>query len=188
MLRLACANLTRGLGLAQDMHSHQRSIDFLLHRNRLRLIGIASAAILIADCTLLPAETAGSSKTPEAIIRDALEQWTADFNNGKADEICELFAPELIYDYRGHPERNYRDICSLLHRSLADRSKQYRYALKIKEILVSGELAAVRLVWTLTIRSNHGLGSTQSIEPGMDIFRRQPDGSWKIIRFIAYEE
>ena len=23
-------------------------------------------------------------------------------------------------------------------------------------------------------------------EPGLDIFRRQPDGSWKIARFIAY--
>jgi ketosteroid isomerase-like protein len=24
-------------------------------------------------------------------------------------------------------------------------------------------------------------------EPGLDVFRRQPDGSWKIVRYIAYE-
>ena len=29
---------------------------------------------------------------------------------------------------------------------------------------------------------------TESTEPGMDIFRRQSDGSWKIIRYLAYEE
>ena len=40
------------------------------------------------------------------------------------------------------------DICDLLQRSLSDRTKRYAYTLAIKEILVSGELAVVRLVWT----------------------------------------
>ena len=26
-----------------------------------------------------------------------------------------------------------------------------------------------------------------SIEPSLDVFRRQPDGSWKIARFLAFE-
>jgi ketosteroid isomerase-like protein len=149
---------------------------------------VLALAMVIAFCDVLRSETAESAKAPETMIRAALEKWMADFNTGKAEEVCALFASDLIYDYRGHPERNYRDLCSLLHRSLADRSKQYRYALEIKEILVAGEFAVVRLVWTLTIRSNDASGSTQSTEPGMDVFRRQPDGSWKIIRFIAYEE
>ena len=144
-------------------------------------------AIFIA-ASAVPRTSAKAQGTPEAVIRAALEKWTADFNAGKAEVICDLFAPELIYDYRGQPERNYRDICSLLQRSLADRSRQYRYALEIKEILVAGELAVVRLVWTLTIASKDAPGPAQSIEPGMDIFRRQPDGSWKIIRYIAYEQ
>jgi hypothetical protein len=32
-------------------------------------------------------------------------------------------------------------------------------------------------------------GSTvtvRSLEPGMDIFKRQDDGTWKIIRYLAY--
>jgi ketosteroid isomerase-like protein len=28
---------------------------------------------------------------------------------------------------------------------------------------------------------------TTSVEPGIDIFRRQADGSWKISRYIGYE-
>jgi ketosteroid isomerase-like protein len=32
------------------------------------------------------------------------------------------------------------------------------------------------------------MGGTSASEPGLDIFRRQPDGSWKIVRYIAYEE
>jgi ketosteroid isomerase-like protein len=153
-----------------------------------RLVVFALAMIFIAFSLVLSGETAESGKAPESMIRAALEKWTADFNAGRVEEICGLFASELIYDYRGQPERNYRDICSLLHRSLDDRRKQYRYALEIKEILVSGEFAVVRLVWTLTIRANDASGSAQSTEPGMDLFRKQPDGSWKIIRFIAYEQ
>ena len=77
--------------------------------------------------------------------------------------------------------------CDLLQRSLSDRTKRYAYTLAIKEILVSGELAVVRLVWTLTVTKPDGSGETVTQEPGMDVFRKQPDGAWMIIRYIAYE-
>jgi hypothetical protein len=28
---------------------------------------------------------------------------------------------------------------------------------------------------------------TSTSEPGLDVFRRQPDGSWKIVRCLAFE-
>jgi steroid delta-isomerase len=59
--------------------------------------------------------------------------------------------------------------------------------LAIKEIIVSGDLAVVRLVWTLKVTGIDLPGEVVSEEPGMDVFRKQPDGSWKIIRYIAYE-
>jgi ketosteroid isomerase-like protein len=120
-------------------------------------------------------------------IRAVLAQWMADFNAGKADKVCGLFAPDLIAQYRGQPERDYNSLCDLLKRSLSDRTKTYSYALAIKEILVAGDLAVVRLTWTLTVQRKDAVGEIVADEPGMDIFRRQPDGSWKISRYIAYE-
>ena len=117
----------------------------------------------------------------QAGIRAALTQWTADFNAGNADKVCGLFAPDLIAQYRGQPERNYEALCGVLQRSLSDRSKSYQYS------LVTGDLAVVRLVWTLKVRRKDSGAEVSSDEPGMDIFRRQPDGSWKITRYIAYE-
>jgi hypothetical protein len=32
-----------------------------------------------------------------------------------------------------------------------------------------------------------GAKEVESKEPGLDGFRKQPDGSWKIVRYIAYE-
>jgi steroid delta-isomerase len=124
----------------------------------------------------------------EAAIRAALTQWASDFNAGRSQEICNLFDETLRYDYRGFPERGYQDICSLLQRSLANRATRYAYALTIKEVLVAGDLAVVRLVWTLRLTREGTAGEAVSQEPGMDIFRKQADGSWKIIRYIAYED
>jgi ketosteroid isomerase-like protein len=122
----------------------------------------------------------------QAEIRSALTQWMADFNAGRADKVCGLFAHDLRADFRGQPERDYGALCDLLQRSLGDRTRRYAYALDIKEILVWGDIAVVRLVWTLTIRPNDAPASS-SVEPGMDIFRREPDGSWKITRYMGYE-
>ena len=129
--------------------------------------------------------SAQSGDQAERTIRDALAKWTKDFNARDASHICELFAPDLVYDYRGFPERDYPTLCGLLHRSLADPTRTFRYALDIKEVIVSGDMAVVRLVWTLKVTS---AGATEeSREPGLDVFRRQPDGSWKIARYIAYQ-
>jgi steroid delta-isomerase len=124
---------------------------------------------------------------PAAEIRAALEQWTAAFNRRDPAAICGLFAPDLRYDFRGLPEQNFRDICGRLERALADPATRRHYIPDIKEILVSGELAVVRLTWHVTT-SRSGRPEVDTAETGMDIFRREPDGSWKIIRYLAYEE
>jgi hypothetical protein len=64
------------------------------------------------------------------------------------------------------PERDYNAICSLLQRALADRSKTITYSFDIKEIIVSGDMAIVRLVWTSKVSRE---GSAQVTRP------RSPD-------------
>ncbi len=120
-------------------------------------------------------------------IENTLERWMADFNAGKTEQICDLFAVDVRADYRGYPTRDHKAVCDLLTKSLTDTTRAYRYALDIKEIVVFGDVAVVRLVWTLTITEKDG-GEITSVEPGMDVFQRQADGTWKIVRYMAYEE
>jgi uncharacterized protein (TIGR02246 family) len=121
-------------------------------------------------------------------IRVALEKWKLDFNAGDASQVCTLFAPDLISNFRGQPEDTYNSLCANMQAALTDPAKTYHYDLEIKEILVSGDLAVVRLVWTLKVRpKNNAASEATTREPGMDIFRRQSDGSWKISRYMAYE-
>jgi steroid delta-isomerase len=144
-------------------------------------------ALMAAAITISPAAAQSADPAQDA-IRTALLRWTADFNARKSAAICELFAPDLRYDYRGQPERGYREICDLLHRSLSDPAKHYNYSPEIKEVIVSGDIAVVRLVWTLRVSSEGKTDAVVSKETGLDVFRREPGGDWKIIRYIAYDD
>jgi steroid delta-isomerase len=150
------------------------------------LNGNALGFALLALVAFLPPLEALAEDSAEVAIRSALAQWTQDFNNRNAERACSLFAQDLRYDFRGYPERDYRDICDRMQRSLGDASKTYSYDLDVREIVVSGDIAVVRLVWRLTVTLPNGQ-QVVSVEPGMDVFRKQPDGAWKIIRYIAYE-
>jgi uncharacterized protein (TIGR02246 family) len=155
---------------------------------RLRaLIRCGLLALMVASIAFVCPAPAQSDSPAQAAIRGALTQWMTDFNAGDAEGACRLFAPDLIAQVRGQPERSYTDLCELLKRSLNDRSKTYRYSLAIKEILVAGDLAVVRLTWTLNVKRRDTADETTADEFGIDIFRRQGDGSWKIFRFMSYD-
>jgi uncharacterized protein (TIGR02246 family) len=136
---------------------------------------------------LIGPAAAQTDSPAQAEIRAALTQWMVDFNAGNAEKTCALFAPDLVAQVRGRPERGYAVQCDLLKSSLADQSKTYRYALAIREIIVSGDLAVVRQTWTMTVKRKDSGAESTSDEYGLDVFRRQADGSWKIARYMSYD-
>jgi steroid delta-isomerase len=154
---------------------------------------LAGLLTLCAFSLSLPASCLANESTQAAQnqIRAALEKWTRDFNTRNSSQVCSLFAPDLISNYQGQPEGNCDSLCARLKRSLEDPAKTYHYALHIDEILIAGDLAMVRLKWTLKIgrekASEEKTTNDLTIEePGLDVFRRQPDGTWKIARYMSY--
>jgi steroid delta-isomerase len=126
----------------------------------------------------------GAGRADDAAdIRAALEQWRLDFNARNRDSICGLFAEEVVADVDGLPPRGFVKICDTLQEALADETLTLSYALDVKEIIVAGDVAIVRLDCTLTAKP----AGTTTVERGMDVFRRQPDGAWRIIRFMVHE-
>lgn len=125
----------------------------------------------------------GAAASPADDIRARLEQWTDDFNAKKIEPVCDLFSRDLLSDVRGQGVANYETRCDLLTKALTDPSRTFHYSAEIHEILVEGDLAIVRLTWTSFLTP---LNIT-TVEPGMDVFRKEPDGVWRIIRYMAYE-
>jgi ketosteroid isomerase-like protein len=150
----------------------------------LRLNSLIAGGLLASF--IVPAASA-QTVSAEAQIRAALTQWMADFNAGHADKACDIFAPSLRADNRGAGERDFDAQCKLLHDVLADPSRSFSYALDLKEIVAEGDMAAVRLVWTLTTRVKATGQSSTVEEQGLDVFGRGSDGNWHILRFMTYE-
>ena len=89
----------------------------------------------------------------------------------------------MISDFRGEAEANYATRCALIVKAIDDPARKFQYRLHIKEIMTGGDLAVVRLDWTLEVSPP----GQKEVETGMDIFRKENDGAWRIIRYMAYE-
>jgi steroid delta-isomerase len=138
---------------------------------------------LLAGLVVSPA----AAQSPDAEIRAALTQWTNDFNAGRTEKVCDLFAPSLRADVRGAAERDFDTQCKLLRKALADPERTYSDAFELKEILAEGDMAAVRLTWKTTTRIKATGQISTSMDQGLDVFGRGSDGIWRIIRYMAYE-
>jgi ketosteroid isomerase-like protein len=141
------------------------------------------AGCLLASLVIPPV----AAQSADADIRAALVQWMNDFNAGRLEKVCDIFAPSLRADNRGVGERDFDAQCKLLHTVLGDPERSFSYALDLKEIIAEGDMAAVRLVWTLTTRVKATGKVSTTEEQGLDVFGRGSDGRWRIIRFMTYE-
>ena len=117
-------------------------------------------------------------------IRARLLEWTDDFNAGRIEPVCDLFSKELISTVRGQGDRDYATRCDILTKSINDPARDFHYEVEIHEVMVSGDLAVVRLTWTLFMTPLN----VTVVEPGMDVFRKEADGQWRIVRYLSYEE
>jgi steroid delta-isomerase len=128
-------------------------------------------------CTIARADDA-------ADIRARLQQWTASFNGRDKAGACELFSKSLVSDVRGQGEADYEARCRTIGNALDDPQRSFHYDLDIKDIIVDKTTAIVRLNWHLTISP----GGMTSTETGLDVFRKESDGRWRIIRYMAYSD
>jgi uncharacterized protein (TIGR02246 family) len=147
-----------------------------------RWIGFWAVAGLFAAC--LSAMPAAHAASDEAVIRARLQAWADAFNARDAEAACELFADDVVSTVRGTPDSGKAEICARLRHALARPEPVLSYTPDIEEVVVAGDIAVVRLTWTLKILRNGEASLSQ--ERGMDVFRRDGDGIWRIFRFIAF--
>ncbi len=150
------------------------------------MIGLHRAtlvALIVAVTTAAPAHA--DEAADKAAIMERLHRWTADFNSNDSVGVCDLFAPDLIYSIREVTQGTRETLCASLAAILARSDIKLRYTNPdVQEIVVIGDVAVVRLTWTLTTEAAGGKDTTT--EEGMDMFRRQADGRWSIARFVAF--
>ena len=153
---------------------------------RPRGAGRAMAALAATILAMVPLAAAhADAAAAEAAIRQRLVAWRDAFNAGDAAAACDLFAPDLVYALPDVPDGTQASMCRNLKRVLARSDIRFRYSgPQIHEIIVSGDLAVVRLAWPLEVETKATIETT--IEEGMDIFRLQAARRWSLPPFIAF--
>lgn len=144
-------------------------------------VAFAVASLLFvasAHADVPPSETAAHV---EATIRGKLAEWEKAYNAGDRKRTFEIWAPDLIGWYPGIPDVTYAQEKASLDRP-APSGPRSTLHVGIVEVLVSGDLAVVRDIWTETPPG--GAASATTI-PSFEVWRRQPDGDWKIARWIS---
>lgn len=147
---------------------------------------LASFTALVMSLHAFGADSQTELNAQTAIV-ERLNKWPQDFNSKNLRGVCDLFAPDLVASYPGTKDRNYEEMCRQLTSALTDPEKILHYdAPNIEQIIIEGDLAVVRLIWTLKSSSKNKPEVETIKEKGLDLFKRQKDGSWKIVISYAY--
>lgn len=142
-----------------------------------------SVLLLLLSASACPAAAAGSAV--EAAIASRLTAFAAAFNARDAAGACDLFAPGLVATTPLAPEVSRDTLCRNFERLLAKPGLVLRYDVPdIREVIVAGDYAIVRVIWTLHAEAGGETDTTQ--EGGLDIFHLDPDGIWSITRMNAF--
>jgi uncharacterized protein (TIGR02246 family) len=142
-------------------------------------------APLLALATSLTAGAAGApEKQIEAGVRAEFARWTEAYKRHDLKGTMEIFDPQVRFAFQGGPDVGYAE----LERSYVAEFKANSTAEwvgSIDEVLGSGDIAAEFSTWKL-IDHRDGKEIVLAQNRGMDLFRMNARGEWRIIRSLNY--
>ncbi|MCF1707325.1 nuclear transport factor 2 family protein [Tabrizicola sp. J26] len=141
---------------------------------------------LTATVEAPPPSTDGSADADkdEAEIRARLQEWSDAFAKKDVAAACDLFSADVVAEIQDGPTADHAAVCSKIGELLGKDDVELTYTPQIDEVLPMGDYALIRLTWSLRIDRNGDV--TTSSERGFDLFRKEADGKWRIVRYLAY--
>jgi uncharacterized protein (TIGR02246 family) len=149
------------------------------------LMILAAFAIAVSAQTPRPKETAPAQEKDVEAVRAAIVAMGEAFNAKNPEALMALHTKDVILTDPGIPDQNY----AALAKSYGELAKlkpgiTVTTSPTIEEILASGDLAVVRVIWT-TVETKNSRKSTRFMK-GLQIWRRESDGSWKFARGMNF--
>jgi len=113
--------------------------------------------------------------------------WTMAFNKKDMVGTMRIFAPTCVASLPDATHKTYAQIDRGFKKLFADKEKSYRYTYDVHDIYHSGDLAAVRITWHLTVTEKGKIADTTN-EHGLDVLQRDKQGAWQIVNWVAFSE
>jgi ketosteroid isomerase-like protein/catechol 2,3-dioxygenase-like lactoylglutathione lyase family enzyme len=135
---------------------------------------------LLMVCFLSSAAAAQDTGKDIEILRDLIAQTAKAINAHDADGIMAHYSRDVRVSYPGVPDTTY-DVFDRSYRQMLAPTIVTSTVPAIDEILVSGDLATIRMVWSTTI-TDKASGRTSSRQAkDLQVWRRE-SGAWKFFR------
>jgi ketosteroid isomerase-like protein len=139
-------------------------------------------AIVMAGCA-----SGQNRKCDEEALREAIVRSAAAFNAGDADAIIAPYARDVVLSYPGIPDMTY-EMLKQSYIEMVDRPSGVTVSTvpTIEEVLVSGDLGIIRVMWTTTTTvADPPRVETRKLKD-LQVWRREPNGTWTFARGMHY--
>ena len=131
---------------------------------------------------------AQDEKKAETEIRGALADWVLATNRGDQATAGKIWGPNVIGWFPRASEFSSSAAWAVAGLPEKKGESYSTYELKIDEVVVSGSIAAVYDVWTETRHFKGSPVTVNRVIRGNELWRLQPDQSWKIVRWVSAPE
>lgn len=131
---------------------------------------------------------ASSDSAAAVAVRARLAEWVRQANANDRAGMNEVWAPGLVGWFpraRLFSDSTAADAAGLSPTESA-RSVQTTFGLVIANVVASGSVVVVHDVWTET--RDFGSGKARRVIRGSELWRCQPDGKWRIARYVSAPE
>jgi uncharacterized protein (TIGR02246 family) len=168
--------------------------DALLHRigeTMKRLLMLVSVAFLLCPGCQQGKNVLGELKTDAEAdikaIKAVVEEINVAMNSSDVDRYLQHYADDAVEIRPNEPALTGKDAIRSRHRQEFDEvTLQDVYTLQ--DVMVSGNLAVARLIWSSTITLKSGGEPFKANGNWLMVFEKQPDNIWKISYSIWSDE
>ena len=145
----------------------------------MRLSPVTLAALLLM---VLPIAACAPSADVQA-LNQVREQEVTAFNAGEPDGLVAVMTDDCLVMPPGEPLVSGHEAVRSWHAALSEQFQiNARYT--DSEIEVVGDWAIERYAGVLTLTPKAGGDAVEQVMKGIHIYRRQPDGGWRIAQDI----
>ena len=128
------------------------------------------------------------NKQDSLLIRAAVIRTGTAFNQQLPDTILSFYSKEILVSFPGVPDTKYRDFAAAFNKMMSDTTVKRITKDSIEEIIVSGDMAVVRVNWITTTIQQSPPGQTTRIARDLQVWRKEQDGDWKFFRGMWFRE
>ena len=133
----------------------------------------------VAGCAQSPADSQASAADRQAIAA-LRQQEMAHFSSGDVEGLLSLVTDDMVLMPPNEPALKGKEAARRWSQNMLSQFKIEGTYTSSADLTVAGDWAFERLAFTLKLTPVAGGAAIEEVGKGFHIYRRQPDGFWKI--------